>query len=160
MRVTAGGESWQLAPLMDDQELDTRIISIDPAPRAEVDAQCDEVLRMPLEDVPMDFFDTVTAEDRYRDALGLLEHGREQIGRFDRLPPRAACLVQSHSERDLRGWRDPRRSGRDGWAPTRTSCAFASCTVRRMWLKSEPWNPQATLASVMKGMIPSSSPHL
>ena len=46
-----------------DHELDTRIISIDPAPRAEVDAQCDEVLRMPLEDVPMDFFDTVTAED-------------------------------------------------------------------------------------------------
>ncbi len=46
-----------------DHGLDTRIISIDPAPRAEVDAQCDEVLRMALEDVPMEFFDSVTAED-------------------------------------------------------------------------------------------------
>lgn len=41
----------------------SRAVAFATAPRAEVDAKCDEVLRIPLEDVPMDFFDSVTAED-------------------------------------------------------------------------------------------------
>jgi hypothetical protein len=46
-----------------DHGLATRIVSIDPSPRAEVDAICDEVLRQPLEDVPLGFFESVTADD-------------------------------------------------------------------------------------------------
>lgn len=41
----------------------TKIVSIDPAPRAEVDAQCDEVIRMPLEQVPLSLFEGVTSDD-------------------------------------------------------------------------------------------------
>lgn len=46
-----------------DHGLSTQIISIDPEPRAEVDAICDEVVRKPLEDVPMSFFEDVTVDD-------------------------------------------------------------------------------------------------
>lgn len=41
----------------------TTIVSVDPAPRAEVDAQCDEVIRMPLEQVPLSVFEGVTPDD-------------------------------------------------------------------------------------------------
>lgn len=37
-----------------DNALNTRVISIDPHPRAEIDSICDEVIRMPCEDVPID----------------------------------------------------------------------------------------------------------
>jgi hypothetical protein len=40
-----------------DHGLATTITSIDPEPRAEVDAICDEVIRKPLEDVDMGFFE-------------------------------------------------------------------------------------------------------
>lgn len=46
-----------------DHGLSTRIVSIDPEPRAEVDAICDEVVRMPLEQAPMQLFRDLTAED-------------------------------------------------------------------------------------------------
>lgn len=41
----------------------TRITSIDPAPRAEVDALCDRVLRRPLEEVDLAVFDELAAGD-------------------------------------------------------------------------------------------------
>jgi hypothetical protein len=41
----------------------TEIISIDPDPRSEIDALCDDVMRMPLEDVPADFFAGLCADD-------------------------------------------------------------------------------------------------
>lgn len=46
-----------------DGGLDTRITSIDPAPRAEVDALCDAVLRQPLETVDVSFFEQLGAGD-------------------------------------------------------------------------------------------------
>ena len=46
-----------------DHRLATRIVSIDPAPRAEVDAICDEVLRCPLEEMPLGFFEGVSDGD-------------------------------------------------------------------------------------------------
>jgi hypothetical protein len=46
-----------------DHALPTRIVSIDPEPRAEIDAICDEVVRYPLEDVPPAVFESVTTED-------------------------------------------------------------------------------------------------
>jgi hypothetical protein len=41
----------------------TRIASIDPQPRAEIDAICDEVIRQPMEAVPLDFFESLAAGD-------------------------------------------------------------------------------------------------
>ncbi len=46
-----------------DHGLRTKIISIDPCPRAEIDAICDQVVREPLENVDVAALDRVTAED-------------------------------------------------------------------------------------------------
>jgi hypothetical protein len=42
---------------------DTKIVSIDPQPRAEIDAICDEVIRAPLEDLDVSLFDRLEAGD-------------------------------------------------------------------------------------------------
>lgn len=41
----------------------TRIVSIDPAPRAEVDALCDEIVRSPLQDCDLKMFDQLERDD-------------------------------------------------------------------------------------------------
>lgn len=46
-----------------DHQLGTRIVSIDPQPRAEVDALCDEVIRAPLEATDLSVFDRLVAGD-------------------------------------------------------------------------------------------------
>lgn len=46
-----------------DHLLDTKLVSIDPEPRTEVDAICDEVIRAPLEDVSIEFFEKLTPKD-------------------------------------------------------------------------------------------------
>lgn len=46
-----------------DHGLDTRIVSIDPAPRAEVDAACDVLLRAPLEQAGLSVFEELAAGD-------------------------------------------------------------------------------------------------
>ncbi len=46
-----------------DHQLSTHIVSIDPNPRAAVDAQCDEVLRKPLELADLDVFDRLQSGD-------------------------------------------------------------------------------------------------
>lgn len=46
-----------------DAALSTEIISIDPAPRREIDTICDSVIRRPLEEVPMSVFDQVETGD-------------------------------------------------------------------------------------------------
>lgn len=44
---------------------ETKLISIDPYPRDEIDQICDEIMRIPLQDVPADFFATLTADDMF-----------------------------------------------------------------------------------------------
>lgn len=46
-----------------DYKLQTRILSIDPNPRAEIDSICDQVVRKPLEDVDLHLFDDLEAGD-------------------------------------------------------------------------------------------------
>lgn len=46
-----------------DHNLSTRIISIDPHPRAEIDALSDEIVRTPLEETDLSLFDRLTADD-------------------------------------------------------------------------------------------------
>jgi hypothetical protein len=43
--------------------LRTKIISIDPHPRAEIDQICDEIFRIPFEDMDLSFFNRLTSED-------------------------------------------------------------------------------------------------
>ena len=46
-----------------DRDLATRLISIDPSPRREIDQLCDEVVRMPLEDCDLSIVDDLQAND-------------------------------------------------------------------------------------------------
>ena len=46
-----------------DHGLDTKIVSIDPQPRAEVDALCDEVVRAPYEEIDLDVLDRLGPGD-------------------------------------------------------------------------------------------------
>lgn len=46
-----------------DHDLPSRIISIDPFPRSEIDRICDEVIRNPVEDVDLRVFDQLVAGD-------------------------------------------------------------------------------------------------
>jgi len=46
-----------------DNNLRTKIISIDPAPRAGIDVLCDEIYRVPLENMDLSFFNTLSEED-------------------------------------------------------------------------------------------------
>lgn len=46
-----------------DLDLQTRIVSIDPHPRAVIDALCDEVVRCRMEEVPRGFWEEIGSED-------------------------------------------------------------------------------------------------
>jgi predicted O-methyltransferase YrrM len=46
-----------------DLHLRTRIVSIDPCPRNEVDTICDEVMRSRLEDIPREFWEGIETDD-------------------------------------------------------------------------------------------------
>jgi hypothetical protein len=63
IEVGSGNSTRFAARAVADHKLRTRIISIDPEPRSEVDALCDMVLRMPLEDVDSALFAQVEADD-------------------------------------------------------------------------------------------------
>jgi hypothetical protein len=58
------GDSTRFARrAIEDFGLDTRIVSIDPFPRTEIDALCDEVIRAPLEEADLDRFTRLEAGD-------------------------------------------------------------------------------------------------
>lgn len=59
----SGNTTKFAAQAIRDFNLQTKILSIDPAPRVEIDALCHEIFRMPFENMDMDFFKTLTAED-------------------------------------------------------------------------------------------------
>jgi Methyltransferase domain len=46
-----------------DKRLSTKLVSIDPLPRAEIDAVCDEIIRKPLEDIDPDIFQQLCEND-------------------------------------------------------------------------------------------------
>lgn len=63
VEVGSGNSTKFAARAVRDHGLATRIVSIDPCPRAEVDRLCHEVVRAPLEEVDTAFFETITADD-------------------------------------------------------------------------------------------------
>jgi hypothetical protein len=64
VEVGSGNSTKFVRRAIEDGKLRTRIVSIDPYPRAEIDALCDEVIRSPLEDLA-DFsvFERLSAND-------------------------------------------------------------------------------------------------
>lgn len=63
LEVGSGNSTRWARRAITDHGLRTRVVSIDPAPRAEVDALCDETLRAPVEDVDPAFFDRLGPGD-------------------------------------------------------------------------------------------------
>jgi hypothetical protein len=63
VEVGSGNSTRFVRRAIRDSCLDTKITSIDPTPRAEVDDICDEVIREPLENVPLDLFERLREND-------------------------------------------------------------------------------------------------
>ena len=63
LEVGSGWSTLFARRAIEDFGLRTRIVSIDPEPRAEVDARCDEVIRERFEHVDLALFDRLTSGD-------------------------------------------------------------------------------------------------
>lgn len=63
MEVGSGNSTKFARRAIDDFGLDTRIISIDPEPRAEIDKLCTHVIRQPIEEIDLSFFDQLSEND-------------------------------------------------------------------------------------------------
>lgn len=63
VEIGSGNSTKFVRRSITDHGLATRIVSIDPNPRAEIDRLCDEVIRQPLEEVDLAVFDAVAPGD-------------------------------------------------------------------------------------------------
>jgi hypothetical protein len=63
LEVGSGNSTKVVKKAIKDNNIDTEIWSIDPAPRAEVNDLCDRVIRKPLEDVDLEIFKELRAGD-------------------------------------------------------------------------------------------------
>jgi hypothetical protein len=63
LEVGSGNSTRVVRRAITDRALRTRIVSIDPEPRAVCDELCDEVIRQPLEDIDLAVFDRLGAND-------------------------------------------------------------------------------------------------
>lgn len=59
----SGNTTKFAAKAISDHKLRTKIISIDPFPRAEIDEICDTIFRIPFEEMDIGFFSGLSAED-------------------------------------------------------------------------------------------------
>jgi len=63
MEVGSGNSTRFARRAITDHNLDTKIVSIDPDPRRDVENICDEVIRSPVEGVNLEIFDRLGADD-------------------------------------------------------------------------------------------------
>ena len=63
LEVGSGNSTKFAARAIRDHALPTRVVSIDPFPRAEIDALCDEVIRQPAEDVDLVVYEALASGD-------------------------------------------------------------------------------------------------
>ncbi|MGU3538497.1 class I SAM-dependent methyltransferase [Methylobacterium sp. A54F] len=63
LEIGSGQSTCFARRTIDRLGLDTRIVSVDPMPRAEIDHICDRVVRAPLEACDLELFDTLEAGD-------------------------------------------------------------------------------------------------
>jgi Methyltransferase domain len=63
LEIGAGYSTLFARRAIQDFELDTRIVSIDPHPRSDVERSCDEALRAPLTEIGLSVFDRVAPGD-------------------------------------------------------------------------------------------------
>jgi Methyltransferase domain len=63
LEVGSGNSTKFARRAITDHSLSTRVVSIDPMPRAECDELCHEIVRQPLEDIDLSIFDRLVAGD-------------------------------------------------------------------------------------------------
>ncbi|MGV8161701.1 MAG: class I SAM-dependent methyltransferase, partial [Candidatus Nanoarchaeia archaeon] len=63
IEVGSGNSTKFARKAVDDYRLNTKIISIDPCPRTEIDTICDEIIRHPAETVNLEIFDKLNVND-------------------------------------------------------------------------------------------------
>ena len=63
VEVGSGNSTMFARQAIKDHGLRTKIISIDPYPRASIDSICDQIIRTPCEEVPSDFFESLESDD-------------------------------------------------------------------------------------------------
>lgn len=63
MEIGSGWSTKIVRRAADDGDVPVRVTSIDPAPRAEIDALCERVVRRPVEDLDQAIFDELDADD-------------------------------------------------------------------------------------------------
>lgn len=63
IEIGSGNSTKFVRRAIRDLSLTTKIISIDPTPRAEIDAICDQTVRARCEDVPHSFFEQLRSDD-------------------------------------------------------------------------------------------------
>jgi hypothetical protein len=63
LEVGSGNSTKFARKAITDHRLNTKIISIDPHPRVEIDMLCDEVVREPVEAISLDIFDRLESGD-------------------------------------------------------------------------------------------------
>lgn len=63
IEVGSGNTTKFAARAIADHSLATKIISIDPQPRAGIDTLCNEIFRLPLENMDINFFKTISHRD-------------------------------------------------------------------------------------------------
>ena len=63
LEVGSGYSTKVVRRAIRDHDLRTRVVSIDPAPRAEIDTICDTVVRQRLEDIDLSIFASLTPSD-------------------------------------------------------------------------------------------------
>ena len=63
LEIGSGHSTRFARAAIQDHSLGTKIISLDPAPRAEVNQICDQIIRAPLEEVDLGLFDRLEAGD-------------------------------------------------------------------------------------------------
>ncbi|MHB9796763.1 class I SAM-dependent methyltransferase [Pseudomonas sp. MT3] len=65
IEIGSGNSTKFVRKAIDDHQLSTEIISIDPSPRAEIDTICSKVIRLPLEELNPDYFSRLEAGDLF-----------------------------------------------------------------------------------------------
>lgn len=63
VEIGSGNSTKFVRRSITDNDLQTKIVSIDPCPRAEIDSLCDEVVREPLENLDLALFDRLGSGD-------------------------------------------------------------------------------------------------
>lgn len=62
VEIGSGNSTKFARRAIEDNGLSTKIISIDPQPRADIDSICDEIIRSPCEEVPISFFENLPSD--------------------------------------------------------------------------------------------------